>query len=131
MKTYFTIHAVALNRKGEILVLQRANDRTKPGIWNCVTGFVNERESAEDAALRELKEETNLKGVIVKTSEPYWSIKDDIRWVISPSLIKVDDTSDLIIDKKESKSFKWLKPNSAFIIKLSSLRKSLKMLEMI
>ena len=71
MKTFFGIHAVAINEKGEYLLLQRANHRKRPGEWNVVTGHVQDRESAEEAALRELKEETNLEGEILKTAEPF------------------------------------------------------------
>jgi len=62
MKTYSTVHVIAQNKKGEILLLQRASHRSDPGTWNCITGYIQERESAEDTALRELVEETHLTG---------------------------------------------------------------------
>ena len=88
MKTYVTVHAIAINKKGEALVLQRAKHRSSPDKWNCVTGYIQDRESAEEAALRELKEETNLVGKIIKTTEPFWVDSGKIRLVVITSLIK-------------------------------------------
>ena len=94
MKTYMTVHVIAM-KDGKFLLLQRAKHRTNPGTWNVVTGHVREKESAEDAALRELKEETNLEGKLVKTGEPFWVDQGDIRWIVVPSLINTDDISHL------------------------------------
>src|SRR3990172_9780606 len=109
MKTYITVHAVAVNNTNEYLVLQRANHRSNPGKWNCVTGYVKDREPAEEAALRELKEETNLSGEIIKTTEPFWVDNKRIRWVVISSLIRIKDTSEFKIDESESQSYKWIK----------------------
>lgn len=47
--------------KTEYLVLQRANDETiYPGLWQVVTGMVENNERAVDAVRREMKEETGL-----------------------------------------------------------------------
>ncbi len=115
MKTYATIHAVATNEKGEYLILQRANNRTNPGSWNVVTGYIHERESAEEAALRELKEETNLEGKIIKTTEPFWRDSNDIRWIMVSSLIQVKNLEQIKIDQVESQSYKWIKSNDSII----------------
>jgi dATP pyrophosphohydrolase len=45
----------------EYLVLKRSSDDTLyPGIWQIVTGSIHDGESAVDAALRELAEETGI-----------------------------------------------------------------------
>jgi len=120
MKTYSTIHAVAQNRDGKYLILQRANHRNDPGKWNFVTGFIQERESAEDAALRELKEETNLEGEIIKTTEPWWRDHEGKRYIIVSSLIKITNQEDLQVDTSESQAYKWLDPTDDFV-KTSSI----------
>lgn len=50
-----------VNDHPEYLLLKRAPDESiYPGLWQFVTGSINEGERAFDAALRELKEETGL-----------------------------------------------------------------------
>lgn len=115
MKTFATVHAVVTNGNGEYLILQRADQRTNPGTWNVVTGYLRERESAENAALRELKEETNLDGEIIKTTEPFWRDSGDTRFIMVSSLILVKDISKLRIDPVESQNFRWIKPNDPVV----------------
>ena len=50
------------------LLLKRADDKIYPGIWQGVTGKINNNEEPYKAALRELKEETNLE------PEQMWTI---------------------------------------------------------
>ena len=128
MKTYATVHAVATNGKGEYLILQRADHRTNPGTWNVVTGYLHERESAEDAALRELKEETNLEGEIIKTSEPFWRDNGDTRWIMVSSLIMVKNIDELKIDPAESQNFKWIKADDSLIEESPGMKLSFKYL---
>lgn len=131
MKTFVTVHAVVVNENDEYLVLQRAEHRSDPGSWNCITGFIQDRESAEEAALRELKEETNLTGEVIKTTEPFWVDMDDIRWVVISSLVKAIDLSSLKIDEKESQDYKWIKPDSELVKQSEGLKASLKELGII
>lgn len=131
MKTFITVHAVAVNNAGEYLVLQRADHRSDPGLWNFATGFIQDRESAEEAASRELKEETNLEGEIVKTTEPSWVDINGKRWVIIASLIKISDTSQIKIDKTESKAYKWIKPNDPIVSQSKGLKASFRELGII
>ena len=59
------IGVVKLNDDDHILLLKRnARRRTSPNKWQTPSGFINEGESAEEAALREVKEETSLDGTI-------------------------------------------------------------------
>ena len=49
------------NEAGELLLVQRSVEPRR-GLWTLPGGFVEAGESTEEAALRELKEETNLTG---------------------------------------------------------------------
>jgi 8-oxo-dGTP pyrophosphatase MutT (NUDIX family) len=45
----------------ELLLLQRAHDRPFAGMWQCVTGRLEARETVVEAVLREVAEETALR----------------------------------------------------------------------
>lgn len=44
----------------EILLIRRAPDRIFPGLWQCVTGGVDQGETVPAAAMREVREETGF-----------------------------------------------------------------------
>ena len=52
-------------RSEEILLVKRAFSPAK-GLWGLPGGFIELNETPEDGAMRELKEETNLNGKVVK-----------------------------------------------------------------
>lgn len=109
MKTYATVIGVV--KFGEkILLLKRNPDRhSSPNKWQPVSGFIAEREAAEDAVLREVKEETGLDGKIVKAGKVFEVTDDWGRWGILAFLISVN--SDKVkIDLKEHSEYKWIKP---------------------
>jgi len=114
MKTLITVHAL-VRHNSKFLVLQRSIHRSDPGTWNCVTGYIKDRESAEKAALRELYEETNLKGKIVKAAEPYWVDLSNVRWVVILFLVDVKNIDKLMLDKNESQNHKWIDPNDEIV----------------
>jgi 8-oxo-dGTP pyrophosphatase MutT (NUDIX family) len=55
------VHVVALDRgEWSVLALQRAADTRCPGSWEVVHGRIEDGEEPEDAAVREVREETGL-----------------------------------------------------------------------
>lgn len=126
MKTYATVHVIAQNQSGEFLLLQRAKHRSSPGTWNCITGYIEERESAEDAALRELKEETNLEGKLIRTGEPHWSDHENSRYIIVPSLVEIGNGDQLRVDEGESQSHAWVTVDDERVQSKPSLMQSLR-----
>ena len=52
--------SMIIEKGGKILLLKRAEDQSKGGLWNLPGGGVEENESYEEAIRREVKEETNL-----------------------------------------------------------------------
>jgi len=69
-----TVDAIVFNDNSEILLIQRSSEPFKD-MWAFPGGFVNEDETVETAAYRELEEETGIKDVILKQfytySEPH------------------------------------------------------------
>ena len=57
--------AVVTNGFGEVLLVRRARHPLK-GMWCLPCGFAEKEEQIEEAALRELKEETHLRGRVVR-----------------------------------------------------------------
>src|SRR5919109_5121289 len=116
MATYVAvIGVVKLNSNGDernddyILLLKRnAQRRTSPNKWQTPSGFINEGESAEEAILREVKEETSLDGTIKKSGSVFEVIDQWARWIIIPFLILVKSDK-VVIDTKEHSEFKWIK----------------------
>ena len=63
MATYVAVIGVVvkLDEDDRILLLKRnVRRRTSPNKWQTPSGFINEGESAEEAVIREVKEETSL-----------------------------------------------------------------------
>ena len=99
----------------EFLLLKRAERIAYSGLWQMVTGKIKKDETAYEAALREIKEETGL------TPEKFWvapninSFYDQARDVISnlpvfacrvavDSIVKLSD---------EHCEYQWAKPETA------------------
>ncbi|MEO8972982.1 MAG: NUDIX domain-containing protein [Ktedonobacteraceae bacterium] len=52
--------AVVVIQRGDTVLLGRRNMEPALGMWSFVSGYVDRGEKVEDAAIREVKEETNL-----------------------------------------------------------------------
>lgn len=109
MKTYATVIGV-VKFKEKILFLHRTSSRhSSPNLWQPVSGFIGDRESAEDAVLREVKEETGLDGEIISSGKIFEIADQWGRWIIAPYLISVD--SDKVkIDPSEHSEYHWIYP---------------------
>src|SRR5215218_3205563 len=101
MATYVAvIGVVKLDDEEEdyILLLKRnALRRTSPNKWQTPSGFMNEGESAEEAVLREVKEETALEGTIKKSGSAFEVVDEWARWIIIPFLISVKSDKVVLI----------------------------------
>ena len=94
-----------------ILLLKRnAQRRTSPNKWQTPSGFINEGESAEEAILREVKEETAVDGIIKKSGCVFEVVDEWARWIIIPFLILVKSDK-VVIDTREHSEFRWVKVN--------------------
>ncbi len=114
MSTYVTVIGVVVsiehdNDDQHILLLKRnAQRRTSPNKWQAPSGFIKEGESAEEAIIREVKEETSLEGAIAKSGKAFEVVDEWARWIIIPFLISVKSHR-VSIDTQEHSEFQWVK----------------------
>jgi len=62
----------------EVLLVRRRHDPYK-GMWSLPGGFMEMNETLEQTAVRELKEETGLKGVVLKQYRAFSALNRDPR----------------------------------------------------
>ncbi|MGB6838931.1 MAG: NUDIX hydrolase [Microgenomates group bacterium] len=130
-KTYATVIGVV--RHGDkILLLKRSPSRhSSPNKWQPISGYIREKEVAEDAVLREVKEETGLKGKIIKTGRVFEVTDKWGRWVIMTFLVEVAST-EISIDKEEHSEAVWIKPEEINKYNLvAGVEKDLKVLQLL
>ncbi|MEW6295084.1 MAG: NUDIX domain-containing protein [Candidatus Diapherotrites archaeon] len=108
MATY--IAAIGIVKfKDKILLLKRNKDRRfSPNKWQPVSGSIKEKETAEKAVLREVKEETGMKGKIVKAGKIFEVTDKWGRWVVAPFLVSVNSNKAKI--DREHVKYEWIKP---------------------
>ena len=109
IKTYACVIGI-VKFEDKILLLKRASGRhTSPNKWQPPSGYISEREAAEDEVLREVKEETGLNGHIDKAGKVFEVTDDWGRWVIIPFLVNVK-SNQVAIDPREHSASVWIKP---------------------
>ncbi|HII64276.1 TPA: NUDIX hydrolase [Candidatus Woesearchaeota archaeon] len=111
MKTYFVVTGIVRNGDGRILLLRKSmNDRIYPGKWSFCSGYVKEFEAAEDTVLREIEEETGLKGAIERKGNLVEVIDGEKQrhWIVACYLCTVP--SDEVRLCHENTEFRWVLP---------------------
>ena len=112
------IDTIICNDKGQIFVQQRTADRKKfPNCWELVGGGVEEDETFEQTARRELKEELNFELLeIIDCLEPFdYTLPEEMRkdgeninHRILPVFVKVKDYSNPILEAGKAVEFAWI-----------------------
>lgn len=95
------------NNNRSLLLLEMKADRGFG--WQNVTGSVDENEELQQAALRELKEETGINASAITQLKTVFKFHD--RWgkdVMEYCFLATTNQSDITISKQEHQSFKWV-----------------------
>lgn len=93
-----------IERDRKFLILQRAPDESSGGRWCFPGGKIEEKESAREAALREVKEETGLDATVLDDGEVFEAEGELGVWKIYPFLMEADGKVDL---NYEHSDFEW------------------------
>ena len=99
-----------LTYDGKILILKRGETAPRfPGIWDPPGGHLkDERETAEECMLREVKEECGLDVKIKESGEVYQLFDDYGRAIVIPFLLESD--TDKVKLSFEHTEYKWIEP---------------------
>ncbi|MFB6100406.1 MAG: NUDIX domain-containing protein [Candidatus Nanohalobium sp.] len=101
--------ALALVEKdGEFLVVKRSEENSTPGKWSTVSGGIEPGETPEDAAKRELREETGMEAEVVEKGGYYIGEGEQGTWRLEPVLMEYKSGE---IDLNwELSRYRWVEP---------------------
>jgi dATP pyrophosphohydrolase len=94
----------------EVLMLYRNENKEPGGFWCQVAGGIEQGERAWEAALREIKEETQLvpsRLYATDRCEQFYNIRDECI-VINPVFVAFVDEQDEVVLDEEHTQFAWL-----------------------
>ncbi|MFB6100407.1 MAG: NUDIX domain-containing protein [Candidatus Nanohalobium sp.] len=98
----------------KFLLVKRAGERERfPGHWEFPSGFLEDGEDPEDAALRELDEETGLKGEVVRKGESFPIQIPHVH--VHPVLVRVDG-EDVKLSREHSE-YRWVERSDLDVLK--------------
>ncbi|MEL0102657.1 MAG: dihydroneopterin triphosphate diphosphatase [Gammaproteobacteria bacterium] len=114
-KIPISVLVLIYTKNKDILILKKNNDKD---MWQSVTGSINDGESVDDAAKREVYEETGLNADnIINCNKQYifeiyemWRYKYDDNVTHNTEhvfLLELDERKDIVIDKEEHVSYEW------------------------
>lgn len=104
-----------INGEIEFLLLKRSPNQYYPNLWQMVSGKIKENETAYNAALREIKEETNLipeKFWVAPTVNSFYSPDKDYICLLPVFAAKVDCNCEIKISSEHTE-YKWVKSEEA------------------
>ena len=104
------------NNEMKFLLLKRSPHKVYPGLWQMVSGHIEEGETAILTAIRELHEETGLKPFrlwVVPNINSYYSPEDDSVCIIPVFATEV--ISDQVLISSEHSEYKWVNSEEAKI----------------
>lgn len=99
-----------LNKNGELLLMRRGTQaRTEQGSWALPGGKVDKNETAEEAAIRETKEEVNLPIAIERelTSYDCTLENEHIRWITKIFFARIASETPTIMEPEKCDGLGW------------------------
>jgi dATP pyrophosphohydrolase len=99
----------------EFLLMKRSPNEVYAGVWQMVTGAIENGEKAFETAIREIREETNLfpKGFwIVPNVNSFYSTADDAITMVPVFVAEVEKNSEVILSSEHTE-YIWCSKNKA------------------
>jgi mutator protein MutT len=105
---------VYIPEEQKFLLVKRSVARERfPEHWEFPSGFIEEGEVVEEAALRELEEETGLKGEIIRVGEGFPIEIPKV--MVHPVLVKVEGEE--VELSKEHSEYRWVNKADLNVLK--------------
>lgn len=103
------IITTAIIRNGsKYLIAKRAKTkRFAPNQWEFISGFIDAPETAEEAILREIKEELGIEGKIIDRSNQFDIVDDEGSWTVIPFLVELS-TPDIQVHPEDHSEARWV-----------------------
>jgi 8-oxo-dGTP pyrophosphatase MutT (NUDIX family) len=101
------VAVVAVQRKNKVLMLKRASHESSAGRWNLPGGKIEDGETREEAARRELEEETGIHAENLEPGKPCTGSGERGLWRIHPFKTRTDGEVKL---NEESSDYAWVRP---------------------
>ena len=121
ISNYVEVHVAFKNKSGyEFLLLKRTEeDKVYPGIWQMITGGVQDFETIRDGVMREIMEETGIKPSAVysipRVNSFYFDYGDAI--CLSPVFLAIAGSKEVKLSSEHTE-YKWLDyPNAVELIR--------------
>ena len=88
---------------GKILMLKRPEDsHSYPGRWSLCAGKIEMGETPEEAAVREIAEETGIRSLVMKGSLPPVMVREDkVIWKVYPFIFDAGDAKPVLNDEND------------------------------
>ncbi|MFQ3275132.1 MAG: 8-oxo-dGTP pyrophosphatase MutT (NUDIX family) [Candidatus Nanohaloarchaea archaeon] len=118
-----------LENDGEYLLVQRSEENTSSGEWGFVSGKMEEDENPEEAAKRELWEETRVDAEPLETGDFYIGKGELGYWRLFPVLMETDETE--VELNWELSDYKWVNLEELEDMKTMERMKAVEKLELV
>lgn len=100
--------AAIFNDEGKILLIQQTKNGRQPFLWGLPGGHVEKDENPEEAAIREVKEETNLDISLTNfVHAEILYVSDGSEYLLVTYKAKSRDLNNIKIDSKEVNDYGW------------------------
>jgi len=107
LPTYVIVIAIIKCKEKYLIGKRAAHKQFAPNEWELISGFIDSKESAEDIILREIKEETQLSGKILKEGLPFTIADEEARWIVVPFRVVVSSNK-AMVNVKDHSELMWV-----------------------